>query len=138
MGECRYMIVKQLETYQNNAVTTASGPHLTMMLYNGCIKFIKQSIKALENNDFETKNTNIQKAQNIIQELMITLNPEIELSQQMLPLYEYINYNLQQGNVKNEVQPLEEALLYVTDFRNTWKDVMKHSGQAKYSESAQA
>lgn len=138
MGECNYMIAKQLETYQNNAVTTASGPHLTMLLYNGCIKFIKQSIKALENNDFENKNTNIQKAQNIIQELMITLNPEIEISQQMLPLYEYIHYNLQQGNVKNEAHYLQEALVYVTDFRNTWKDVMKNADQTKYSESAQA
>lgn len=131
------MMAKQLETYQNNAVTTASGPHLTMMLYNGCIKFINQSIRALREDDFEKKNTNIQKAQNIINELMITLDPEIEISKQMLPLYEYINYNLQQGNIKNEISFLEEALEYVTDFRNTWKDVMQHEGQTKYTQGSQ-
>lgn len=132
------MMAKQLETYQNNAVNTASGPHLTMMLYNGCIKFINQSIRALEKKDYETKNTNIQKAQNIIQELMLTLDQEIDIANQMLPLYEYIHYNLQQGNIKNDEKSLQEALDYVTDFRNTWKEVMKQSSNPTFDESAQA
>ena len=98
-----------------------------MMLYNGCIKFIKHGIKAIENKDFEAKNTNIQKAQNIIQELMLTLDQSVDISKQMLPLYEYINYQLQQGNIKNNAACLEEALAYTTDFRDTWKEVMKQA-----------
>src|SRR5699024_12217292 len=96
------MMAKQLQTYQDNAVTTASGPQLTMMLYNGCIKFINQAKSALENNDFENKNYYIQRAQDIVQEFMITLDQTVEISQQMLPLYEYIYHQLQQANIKNE------------------------------------
>src|SRR5699024_112471 len=118
------MMAKQLQTYQDNAVTTASGPQLTMMLYNGCIKFINQAKSALENNDFENKNYYIQRAQDIVQEFMITLDQTVEISQQMMTLYEYIYHQLQQANIKNEMKYLDEALEYVTDFRDTWKEVM--------------
>lgn len=118
------MMAKQLQTYQDNSVTTASGPQLTMMLYNGCIKFINQAKSSLESNDFEKKNYYIQRAQDIVQEFMITLDPTVEISQQMLPLYEYIYHQLQQANIKNEMEHLDEALEYVTDFRDTWKEVM--------------
>lgn len=130
------MMTKQFQAYQNNSVNTASGSQLTMMLYNGCIKFIKQAIKAVKQKDYETKNINIQKAQDIIQELMLTLDQEVEISTQLLPLYEYIHYQLQQGNIKNEVTNLEEALTFVTDFRDTWKEVMK-KGSSSYVQGAQ-
>src|SRR5699024_1865696 len=104
------MVNRQVQAYQNNAVNTASGPQLTMMLYNGCIKFIKQGMKALEEKDYETKNTNLQKAQNIIQELMLTLDQKVEISKELLPLYEFIYHQLQQGNLKNDRSNLEEAL----------------------------
>lgn len=130
------MMAKQLQTYQNNAVTTASGPQLTMMLYNGCIKFINQAIKAINNEDFETKNINIQKAQDIVQELMLTLNQEVEISKQLLPLYEFVYFQLQQGNIKNDLSHLNEALEFITDFRNTWKNVMKQE-PSSYVQGAQ-
>lgn len=113
------------QAYQNNAVTTASGAQLTLMLYNGCVKFIQQGMKAMEEKQFEVKNKAIQRAQDIIQELMLTLNQEIEISKQMMPLYEYIHYQLQQGNMKNDITSLKEALDLVMEFRDTWKEAMK-------------
>lgn len=125
------------QVYQNNSVNTASGGELTLMLYNGCIKFIKQAIKDMQNGSFEAKNTNIQKAQNIVQELMVTLDPEVEISQQIMPLYEYILHQLKEGNVKNEVAFLEEALEYVVEFRDTWKQVIKQTRKTQYAQGAQ-
>ena len=113
------------QAYQNNAVTTASGAQLTLMLYNGCVKFIQQGMKAMKDKQFEVKNKAIQRAQDIIQELMLTLDQEIEISKQIMPLYEYIHYQLQQGNMKNDMASLEEALELVMEFRDTWKDAMK-------------
>jgi len=124
-------MAKQLEAYQNNSVTTASGPQLTMMLYNGCIKFINQAIKAVNENNFEQKNINIQKAQDIVQELMLTLNQEMEISNQMLPLYEFIYYQLQQGNIKNDHAHLEQALEFITEFRDAWKEILKQGNQVE-------
>ncbi|WP_164668088.1 flagellar export chaperone FliS [Virgibacillus doumboii] len=127
---------KHYQAYQNNSVNTASGGELTLMLYNGCIKFIKQAMKDMQNQSHEAKNTNIQKAQNIIRELMLTLDPKVEISQQIMPLYEYILHQLQEGNIKNDVAILEEALGYVIEFRDTWKEVIKQTRQTQYAQGA--
>src|SRR5690625_5820552 len=68
-----------------------------MMLYNGCIKFIRQSMIDMNEKNYESKNINIQKAQNIIQELMLTLNQELEISKQILPIYEFIIFQLRRS-----------------------------------------
>jgi len=129
-------INKRYQVYQNNAVNTASGEKLTLMLYNGCIKFINQAIKEIKESNFEAKNQHIQKAQDIIQELMLTLDKDVEISKQILPLYEYIHYQLQQGNIKNDLEHLQEALNYVTEFRDTWKEVMLKANTNKYAQGA--
>lgn len=118
---------KAYQAYQNNAVNTASGGELTLMLYNGCIKFIKQAMKDVEANNYEGKNTNIQKAQNIIRELLITLDPKVEISKQFQPLYEFMLEQLTQANIENDKEKLEQVLELVTEFRNTWKQALiKH------------
>lgn len=127
---------KQLQSYQNNSVNTASGPQLTLMLYNGCIRFINQGIKALEKNDYELKNKQLQKAQDIIRELMLTLDPEVEISKQMMSLYDYILHLLQEGNIKNNIEQIEEALGLITEFRDTWKEAMKQEAP-NYVQGAQ-
>lgn len=130
------MVSKHLEQYQNNTVNTASGPQLTLMLYNGCIKFINQGIKELENKNYEQKNYNLQRAQDIIRELMITLDPKYEISKNMMSLYDYIYFQLQEGNIKNDVASLNEGLELITEFRDTWKEAMKLEAK-KYVQGAQ-
>ena len=102
-----------------------------MMRYNGCLKFIRLAKKGIENENIEQKNVNIQKAQNIINELMVTLNPEVEISNQMRPLYDYMNRQLIQANIKNDVEILSEVEGLVSEFRDTWKEVLKLNKQQK-------
>lgn len=125
---------KPYQAYQNNAVNTASGSELTLMLYNGCLKFIKQAMKDIQANNIEAKNTNIQKAQRIIQELMITLDQEVEISKQIMPLYDYIHHRLMEANLKNDVSILEEVEGFVVDFRDTWKQVILKTRQKQHAQ----
>lgn len=115
---------KPYQAYQNNAVNTATGGELTLMLYNGCLKFLNEAKRNMEANDFEKKNTHIQKAQAIIRELMITLDPEVPLTEQMMPLYDYMLNQLQQANIENEPAFIDEVIGFVTEFRDTWKQVI--------------
>lgn len=124
------------KTYQNNSVNTASGGELTLMLYNGCMKFIKQAMKNIDANDFESKNTNIQKAQNIIRELLITLDPKVEISKQFQPLYEFMLTQLMSANIDNDKQKLEEVLELVTEFRDTWKQVLITHRKQQFAQGA--
>ncbi|MGD6817112.1 flagellar export chaperone FliS [Metabacillus sp. 84] len=122
------------QAYQQNSVTTASPGELTLMLYNGCLKFIKQARAAMDQKQIELKNTNLQKAQKIIQELMVTLNMDQEVSQNMMALYEYINRRLMEANLGNDTSILDEVEGYVTEFRDTWKQVIQMNRQQQYKQ----
>lgn len=119
--------------YKQNSVTTASPGELTLMLYNGCLKFLGKAKIAIEQKNIEEKNYNIQRSQAIIAELMSTLNMDIEISKQMLPLYEYMNHRLVEANIKNDPSIIEEVEGLVTEFRDTWKEVIKITRQQQYA-----
>ncbi|MEN2768740.1 flagellar export chaperone FliS [Ornithinibacillus xuwenensis] len=125
---------KPYQAYQDNAVNTATGGELTLMLYNGCIKFIKQAMKDIQEKNIEAKNTNIQKAQRIIQELMVTLDQDVAISKQIMPLYDYMHHRLLEANLNNDNSALEEVLGFVTDFRDTWKQVILQTRQKQYAQ----
>ncbi|MFS8652420.1 MAG: flagellar export chaperone FliS [Caldibacillus sp.] len=120
------------QAYRQNAVNTATPGELTLMLYDGCLKFIRLAREAINNNDIQAKNTNIQKAQNIITELMVTLDMKYEISKQMMPLYDFVRRKLIEANVKNSLQSLEEAETIVKEFRETWKEVIKITRQNQH------
>ncbi|WP_117168773.1 flagellar export chaperone FliS [Paraliobacillus sediminis] len=131
------MAQQQYQAYKNNSVNTASPGELTLMLYNGCLKFIKQAKKGIEEKNFEKKNINIQKAQKIIRELMLTLDQKTEISDQFMPLYDYMNVRLMEANVQNDLEILEEVDSLVKEFRDTWKEVIKQTRQTQYGQGVQ-
>ncbi|SOB91409.1 flagellar protein FliS [Ureibacillus xyleni] len=126
-----------LNAYKQNSVTTASPGELTLMLYNGCLKFLSKAKKAIEEKNIQEKNTNIQKAQAIIHELMSTLNMDYEISKQMLPLYEYMNRRLVEANIKNDIAIIDEVMELTTEFRDTWKQVIQITRQQQFSNTQQ-
>lgn len=119
--------------YQNNSVNTSTPGELTLMLYNGCLKFIQQAKKALEAGKMEAKNIAVQKAQNIVTELMVTLDQSIPVAQNMLTLYDFVNNRLVEGNIKNDVAFFDEAAEIMTEFRDTWKQVIQINRQKQYA-----
>lgn len=119
--------------YEQNAVTTASPGELTLMLYNGCLKFLNQAQSAMEEKNYEMKNKYIQKAQNIILELMVTLNMDIPVAKPMMQMYDYMHRRLIEANIKNSIEILEEVKSFVTEFRDTWKEVIQINRKAQFS-----
>ena len=116
-------------TYQTNSVTTALPQDLTLMLYEGLIKFAMLSKRSIEQGLIEQKNTNIQKAQAIILELQLTLNQSIALSKDLNNLYDYMQGRLIDANVKNDVVAIDEVISFAEEFRETWKEAMKLARQ---------
>lgn len=126
------------QAYQQGAVRTASPGELTLMLYNGCLKFIKLARTGIQEKNIELKNTNLLKAQNIIQELMITLDTNVQVAKSMMAMYDYINQRLIEANTKNDTASLDEAEQYVTEFRDTWKQVVQLHRQQVHGSGGQA
>lgn len=119
------MIGNPYAKYQDSKILTASPAELTLMLYEGIIKFTNIGITAIENREFQKANTNIMKAERIVDHLSATLNDKYPVSKDFLNIYNCIMQALIQGNMKKDVAELERALEYSRMIRDTWKDVMK-------------
>jgi flagellar secretion chaperone FliS len=128
-------ITNPYAAYKSNSVNTASPGELTLMLYNGCLKFIHQAKSAILENNLENKHTNIIKAQNIVNELMVTLNLDFEVSHNIMSLYDYLKRRLVEANLKNDIEILDEVEGFITEFRDTWKQVIQEKRQSTYKES---
>lgn len=112
------------QAYENNQVLYAKGEELTLLLYKGAIKFIEQAKLAIEKNDLPRANDRIIRAQNIISELMVTLNMDIEISKSLLLLYDYVKQRLIESNMKKEVQTLNEVQAMLVELLGTWTEAV--------------
>ncbi len=111
--------------YAQNKITMASPAELTLMLYEGAIKFCNIAIVAIENKDYAKANTNIQKAERIIGEFQATLDFKYPVAKDFDNVYSYLMQRLIRANVKKDTEILEEVLKHLRTMRDTWKEVMK-------------
>ena len=112
------------KAYGNNKINTASQAELTLMLYDGAVKFANRAKEALEVKDYETVNTNVQKSRNIIVELLSTLNHKYPVAKDFETLYNYIFALLTEANIKKDMEALDKALVELRDIRDIWKEIM--------------
>ncbi|NEN85103.1 flagellar export chaperone FliS [Paenibacillus elgii] len=111
--------------YLKTQVNTAHPGELTLMLFNGCIKFTKQAGECIQQKNYEGKNNNIKRAIDIIDELMITLKMEYEISQNLFSLYQFMKDRLIKANIKLEVENIQLVLDMMTELRDTWVQALK-------------
>lgn len=119
------MVSNAAKAYGARKVETASPAELTLMLYEGAIKFCNIAMGAIENKDYEKANRNIQKARNIVVELQTTLNHDYKVAEEFDVIYDYIFRTLVRANMKKDTEILEEALNQLRDMRDVWKQVMR-------------
>ncbi len=124
-------MVNAAEAYRRQQVLNAPPEQLTLMLYNGCLKFIDEGIQLISEKRYEPANVSLQKAQRIISEFRLTLNMDYEISHQLLPLYNYIYDRLVEGNIKADTSIIDEAKGIVTELRDAWAEAMKKARAEK-------
>ena len=113
--------------YANNKVMTASPAEVTLMLYDGAIKFCNIAIRAIEEGDVEKAHNNIVKVENIIDEFRATLNHKYPVAEDFENVYVYLRERLSLANMKKDKEILEEVLKHLRTMRDTWKEVMKET-----------
>ena len=125
------MINAAAEAYKRQQVMTATPEALTLMLYNGALRFMSEGMEAIEKKDYDQANTSLQKAQKIISEFRITLKMEYDISKQLLPLCNYVYDRLVEGNMKSDSSKIEEAKGIITELRDAWAQAMKEARKEK-------
>lgn len=116
---------KGYAAYANNRILTATPAELTLMLYDGAIKFGNIARTAIENNEVEKAHNNIMKVRNIITEFQATLNHSYPVAKDFDEVYRYIKFCLTEANVKKDLEMMDRALDTLRTMRETWKQVME-------------
>ena len=119
------MITNPYQQYQNNAIMTASPGELTLMLYNGAIKFCNLTLDAMEQKDIQRANQSNLRVQDIITELQATLDTKYEVGKEMDRLYAFIRQLLIEGNIQKNSQKIVDARELIREYRDTWQQVIK-------------
>lgn len=114
--------------YANNKVMAASPAELTLMLYEGAIKFCNIAEVAIEKKDMDKAHTNIVKVEKIIEYLRNTLDMSYPVAQDFENMYSYLDRRLVEANVQKDVEIVKEVNEHMHAIRDNWIQVMKKNG----------
>lgn len=113
------------QNYQQQQVVTAPREKLLLMLFDGAIRFCNQALKAHNDKNLAEVHKNLIKVQKIMEELMATLDMNIEIAKDLLSLYDYLYRRLVEANLKKDPAIVEEVVGFLSDLRQTWAEAMQ-------------
>ncbi len=116
---------KAYAQYKNNKIMNATGPELTLMLYDGAIKFLNLADYAIENKDIQKAHTNIIKVEKIIDYLRNTLDMKYAVAQDFENMYSYIARRLVEANIHKDGEIIKEINGHMHAIRDNWVEVMR-------------
>lgn len=111
--------------YKNNKIMSATPPELTLMLYDGTIKFLNIAEFALEKGDLQKAHDNIVKTERIIEYLRNTLDMKYPVAQDFENMYSYIDRRLVEANMTKDKEIITEINGHMHSIRDNWIEVMK-------------
>ena len=96
--------------YNNSKIQTASPAELTLLLYEGAIKFANIALTAMENKDIQKAHTNVMKTERIIIEFQSTLDHKYPVAKDFDAVYDYLIKRLRDANIKKDPEIMKEVL----------------------------
>lgn len=124
--------------YQNAKILTASPAELTLMLYEGAIKFGNIAIIAMQNKNPAKAHENIVKVEKIIQNFRDTLDKKYPIWEEFEKVYVYLLRRCHEANISKDPEIMEEVLNHLRSMRDNWKEVMKATAADKSNPAARA
>jgi flagellar protein FliS len=122
------------EKYREQSVMAASPGQLTLMLYEGCLKFLKIAVTSIENKNIEEAHNNLIKAGDIISELMATLDTRYEIASHMMSLYIFILNEIKETNIRKDAEKLTVVIDLVKEFRDAWKQALINDRSRRFKD----
>lgn len=124
-----------LNAYKETQIKTSSQGKLLIMLYDGAIRQVDTGIHALEapKPSFDVANSSLVKAQDVITELMVSLDFEQggEIAQGLFNLYMYFNRQLIDANINKDPAPLKEIRRMLDELRSAWLQIIDRGETGK-------
>ncbi len=111
--------------YKQTEINTANQGKLIVMLYDGAIKFLKVALENMNVKTYDVVNINIIKAQDIITELLLSLNMKDggEISANLFNLYLYFKKRLLEANIQKSPDMIKEVIDHMNSLRDSWNKI---------------
>jgi flagellar biosynthetic protein FliS len=117
------------DQYRRTKVETLTPGKLLLMLYDGALNNISQAREAIAARDIARAHQHIIKTQDIMMELMATLNMDYAISTNLYRLYDYLHQRLVDCNINKDPAVLDEVEAMLNDLRQTWDEAIKSLGR---------
>jgi flagellar protein FliS len=113
------------QAYKKTQIQTADQGNLILLCYDGAINFIRQAIKAHNEDNVTAMSELLTKGQNVLWELINGLNFEAgEIAYKLDSLYNYMIRRLIDGQYYNTIDPLNEVIAYLQELRESWQTII--------------
>ena len=124
-------------TYQATRITTATKEQLLLITYDIGIKACRTAENAMtaKTPDYDLANKEVIRTQEVIRELMVTLNKDRggEMADRLMQLYEYMYQLLVDANMKKEPDNIRTVRGMLEELKQTWENALMQLLQ-KYQE----
>ena len=113
--------------YATVHISTVDRGRLLLMLYDGCIKFLKHAKDGLEHRDIPKFARFLSKAQAIISELMLTLDFEKggEIARDLDRLYDFMLFYLTEANLEKSPAKIQKVTELVEMIAGAYREVIE-------------
>lgn len=119
--------VNPSSVYKEARIRTAGQGQLIVMLYDEAIKQLDMAVQALDTRSkkLDAIHNAIAKAQNVITELMVSLDFDKggEVAKNLFNLYMFFNRQLMEGNVRKDAEPLKIVRNFMAQIRESWVQI---------------
>ncbi len=121
------VLANSYQQYVKHDVMMATPMELVVMLYTGCIKRLRLGQMAIGKQDYEAANNNLQKAQDIVMELIMGLDFQYDIAKDLMAIYEYVHRQIIQANSSKEASIIDTLVEIMSSLRDTWVQVQKEN-----------
>lgn len=134
------MIGNGIQSYRKTKVVTADPGKLVLMCYQGAIDQLKIAAKRYKDEDYEEKYMAVEKAQDIIEELLCSLDFERggAIARNLESLYHYVSRRIVQADTGKDLRAFDEVIGILEELKSAWEIVFKKQNENRQLRSIRA
>jgi len=121
------VMANSYQQYIRHDVMMATPMELVVMLYTGCIKRLRLGQAALEKSDYEAANAHLQRAQDIVVELIMGLDLNYDIARDLLKIYEFVHRQIVSANAAKDAAMIPPITEIMSTLREAWVRVQKEN-----------
>lgn len=118
--------------YRETTIRTAGQGKIICMLYEEAIRQVDIAAELIGSGtkQLDKVNASVTKAQDIITELMVSLDMDAggQIAENLMNLYLYFHSRLSEGNLKKDERPLREVRGMLASLREAWVQAARTTG----------